>query len=85
VHSLRDFSKTKKSLRTVHLPEGLANDLWLSPQECPDRSPEAFIFPNGALAKGARKNGFMRTDNYRARVLKKLAEKLESGPYSRAT
>ncbi len=24
---LRDFGKTKKSLRTVHLPEGLANEL----------------------------------------------------------
>lgn len=73
---LRDFGKTRKSLRTVHLPEGLANELWLWKQECPDRSPEAFIFPNARKRNGAKKNGFIRTDNYRARVLKKLAEKL---------
>jgi integrase len=73
----RDFGKTKKSLRTVHLPEGLANDLWLWKQGCPDRSPEAFIFPNARKRNGAKKNGFIRTDNYRARVLKKLAHNLE--------
>jgi integrase len=73
---LRDFGKTKKSLRTVHLPEGLATELWLWKQECPDRSPEAFIFPNSRKRNGAKKNGFIRTDNYRARVLKKLAAKL---------
>ena len=43
---LRDFGKTKKSLLTVHLPEGLATELWLWKQECSDRSGEAFIFPN---------------------------------------
>lgn len=73
---LRDFGKTKKSLRTVHLPEGLANELWLWKQECPDRSPEAFIFPNARKRNGAEQNGFIRTDNYRARVLKKPAETL---------
>jgi integrase len=73
---LRDYGKTKKSLRTVHLPVGLANDLWLWKQECPDWSPEAFIFPNARKRNGATRNGFIRTDNYRARVLKKLAEKL---------
>jgi integrase len=45
-------------------------------QECRDSSPEAFIFPNARKRMGAKKNGFIRTDNYRARVLKKLAEKL---------
>lgn len=73
---LRDFGKTAKSLRTVHLPEGLANELWLWKQECPDCSPEAFIFPNARKRNGAKTNGFIGTDNYRARVLKKLAEKL---------
>jgi integrase len=73
---LRDYGKTKKSLRTVYLPVGLANELWLWKQECPDSSPEAFIFPNVRKRNGARKNGFIRTDNYRARVLKKLAGKL---------
>jgi integrase len=73
---LRDFGKTQKSLRTVHLPEGLANELWLWKQECPDRSPEAFIFPNARKRNGAKRNGFIRTDNYRARVLRTLAAKL---------
>jgi integrase len=73
---LRDFGKTKKSLRTVHLFDGLANELWLWKQECRDSSAEAFIFPNARKRSGAKKNGFIRTDNYRARVLKKLAEKL---------
>jgi len=73
---LRAYGKTKRSLRTVHLPEGLANDLWLWKQESPDPSPGAFIFPNSRKRNGAVKNGFIRTDNYRARVLKKLAEKL---------
>ena len=73
---LRDFGKTKQALRTVHLPEGLANELWLWKQECPDRSPEAFIFPNARRRSGAKTNGFIRTDNYRTRVLKKLAEQL---------
>jgi integrase len=70
---LRDFGKTKKSLRTVHLPAGLANELWLWRQECSDPSPDGFIFPNSRKRDGARRNGFIRTDNYRARVLKKLA------------
>jgi integrase len=73
---LRDFGKTKKSLRTVHLPDGLAIELWMWKQECPDRSAEAFIFPNARKRNGAKTNGFIRTDNYRARVLKKLAAKV---------
>mgnify|MGYP005814139301 CR=1 FL=1 len=73
---LRDFGKTKKSRRKVHLPKGLVNELWLWKQECPDRSAEAFIFPNARKRNGVKKNGFIRTENYRARVLKKLAEKL---------
>jgi integrase len=73
---LRDWGKIRKSLRTVHLPEGLANELWLWMQECPDLSADAFIFPNSRKRNGAKKNGFIRTDNYRAGVLKKLAEEL---------
>jgi hypothetical protein len=57
---------------------GLANELWLWKQECPDASPDAFIFPNSRRRNGAKKNGFIRTDNYRARVLKKLAAELGS-------
>jgi len=73
---LRDYGKTKKSLRTVHTPAGLANDLWLWKQECPNATSEAFLFPNSRKRNGARRNGFIRTDNYRARVLKPLARVL---------
>ena len=72
---LRDFGKTQRALRTVHLPEGLVNELWVWKQD-PDHSPEAFIFPNARKRNGAKKNGFIRTDNYRARVLTKLATEL---------
>ncbi len=68
--SIRPWGKTKKSLGSVHLPKELADDLWLWKQECPDSSPEAFLFPD---AKG----GFMDTGNYRRRVLHRLAKDLE--------
>jgi len=74
---LREFGKTQKALRTVHLPEGLVNELWLWKQECPDHSPEAFVFPNARKRNGAKKNSFIRTDNCRSRVLAKLAAELE--------
>jgi len=67
--SIRPWGKTRKSLGRVHLPKELAEDLWLWKQECPDSSPDAFIFPD---AKG----GFMDTGNYRKRVLHKLARDL---------
>src|SRR6516162_1439393 len=73
---IRPWGKTKRSLGEVHLPEGLANELWLWKQECPDPSPGAFILPNSRKRNGATKNGFIRTDNYRARALKKLAKEL---------
>ena len=47
-----------------------------SGKECPDPCSQAFIFPNARKRNGATKNGFIRTDNYRVRVLKKLAEEL---------
>ena len=50
-------------MRPIPLAERLAQDLWLWKQECPDSSPEAFIFAN---ARG----GFMNATNYRSRVLK---------------
>jgi integrase len=73
---LRDHGKTKMSLRTVHLPGGLVNDLWRWKQQCPNPSPEAYIFPNSRKRNGAKQNGFIRTDNYRARVLKPFAKQL---------
>ena len=67
--AIRPWGKTRKSLGRVHLPKELAEDLWLWKQECPDSSPDGFIFPD---AKG----GFMDTGNYRKRVLHKLARDL---------
>jgi len=67
--AIRPWGKTRKSLGRVHLPKELGEDLWLWKQECPDSSPDAFIFPD---AKG----GFMDTGNYRKRVLHKLARDL---------
>jgi integrase len=68
--AIRPWGKNKRSLGWVHLPKELAEDLWLWKQECPDASPDAFIFPD---AKG----GFMDTGNYRKRVLHTLARELE--------
>ena len=52
------WGKTRKSLGVVHVPQELADDLWLWKQRCPNSSPEAFIFPN-------KKGGFMDSCNYR--------------------
>lgn len=73
---LRDFGKPRSRCGRRPPPEGLATELWLWGQECPDRSAEAFIFLNARKRNGSKTNGFIRTDNYRARVLKKLAAKL---------
>jgi integrase len=67
---LRPWGKTKRSLGVIHLPQALAEELQLWKQQCPDASPEAFIFTD---AKG----GFMDTGNFRRRVLHKLADELE--------
>jgi integrase len=66
---IRPWGKTRRSLGDVHLPKGMADNLWLWKQECTRSSPDAFIFPN---ADG----GFLDTANYRNRVLTPLAEKL---------
>ena len=66
---IRPFGKTEKSLGDVLLPKGMVDDLWLWKQECPDSSPDSFIFPN-------TDGGFMETGNYRNRILIPLAEKL---------
>jgi integrase len=82
--TLRPFGKTPGSLTKVHLPDGLADELFSWKMECKEAScknpscrkdehrkdsPDAFIFPN---ADG----GFMDTSNYRSRVLKPLADSL---------
>ncbi len=66
---IRPWGKTQRSLATVHLPKDLAKQLAAWRQQAPDPSPEAFIFPN-------QTGGFLDTDNYRKRVLHKLAKDL---------
>ncbi len=66
---IRLWGKTKKSLGVVYLARELSDDLWLLKQECSDASSDTFIFPN---ADG----GFMDPDNYRKRILHKLARDL---------
>lgn len=66
---IRPWGKTRKSLGMVHLPKKLTADLLRWKEQCPDPSPEAFIFPN-------KDGDFMDTSNYRKRVLHKLAADL---------
>jgi integrase len=68
--NIRPWGKTKKSLTVIHIPRSLADDLQRWKEQCPDPSPGAFIFPNKA-------GGFLDTDNYRKRVLHKLAKDLK--------
>ena len=67
---IRPWGKTQRSLATVHLPKELVKELVEWREHCPDPSPDAFIFPN-------QDGGFLDTDNYRKRVLHKLARDLE--------
>ncbi|MBB5341417.1 site-specific integrase [Tunturiibacter gelidoferens] len=82
--NIRDWGKTKKSLTVIHIPLELADDLQAWRLECEERAQEAaakdktkspflseddFIFANEV-------GGFLDTDNYRKRVLHKLARDL---------
>jgi integrase len=68
--NIRPWGKTKKSLAVIHIPSTLAVELEVWRLQCPDSNREAFIFANQA-------GNFMDTDNYRKRVLHKLARDLE--------
>ena len=65
---LRNWGKTRKALRPVHIPKELAGDLWLWRRECKNPTPEGFIFPN-------RLGGFIDPQNYRKKM-RKLGEDL---------
>ncbi|MGA2886756.1 MAG: tyrosine-type recombinase/integrase [Terracidiphilus sp.] len=65
--NIRPWGKTRKSLAPVHLPPVLVSDLKAWKANCPDSSPDAFIFPND-------EGGFLDSGNYRKRVLHQLAE-----------
>ncbi|HEX3105165.1 MAG TPA: tyrosine-type recombinase/integrase, partial [Terriglobales bacterium] len=67
---LRNWGKTRKALRPVHIPKELADDLWLWKQESKHSEPEDFIFPNRL-----RKGGFIDPQNYR-RKMRKLGKEL---------
>jgi integrase len=81
---IRDWGKTKKSLTVIHIPRQLADDLQAWRLECEEKareafskgkrksaslSPEVFIFEN-------EDGGFLDTDNFRKRVLHKIAREL---------
>ena len=83
--NIRDWGKTKKSLTVIHIPKELADDLQAWRLECEERareaaakdktkspllSPDGFIFANEV-------GGFLDTDNFRKRVLHKLARDLK--------
>lgn len=68
--NIRPWGKTKKSLTVIHIPRSLADDLQRWKEQCPDPSPGAFIVHDKA-------GGFLDTDNYRKRVLHKLAKDLK--------
>jgi integrase len=44
--NIRPWGKTKNSLTSIRLPKDLATALRLWQKQCPDSSPDAFIFPN---------------------------------------
>ncbi len=67
---LRNWGKTRKALRPVHIPQELADDLWLWRQESEHQKPEDFIFSN-RLKKG----GFIDPQNYRKKM-RKLGQEL---------
>jgi len=66
---IRLWGKTRGSLTAIPIAKVLARDLVEWKQQCPDPSPEAFIF-------AAPRGGFMDSSNYRKRVLHKLAQEL---------
>jgi integrase len=81
---IRDWGKTKKSLTVIHIPRQLADDLQAWRLDCEEKAKEAF-------SKGKRKSaslspevfifenedgGFLDTDNYRKRVLHRIAREL---------
>jgi integrase len=60
---LRNWGKTRKALRPVHLPPELADDLWMWRQESKHPKPEDFIFSNRL-----RRGGFIDPQNYRKKM-----------------
>jgi integrase len=60
---VRNWGKTRKALRPVHIPKELSDDLGLWQRECKTSAPDGFIFPN-------RSGGFIDPQNYRKKMRK---------------
>ena len=82
---IRDWGKTKKSLTVIHIPRQLADDLQAWRMECEARAREAFskrkresaaVSPDEFIFEN-EDGGFLDTDNYRKRVLHKIARELK--------
>jgi integrase len=82
---IRDWGKTKKSLSVIHIPKQLAGDLQAWRLECEEKAREAFakgkrksasLSPDGFIFEN-EDGGFLDTDNYRKRVLRKVARDLQ--------
>jgi len=82
---IRDWGKTKKSLTVIHIPRQLADDLQAWRLECEEKAREAFSKGKGKSASLSPEvfifenedGGFLDTDNYRKRVLHKVARELQ--------
>jgi integrase len=82
---IRDWGKTKKSLTVIYIPRQLADDLQAWRRECEENAREAFskrkrksasLSPDDFIFQN-EDGGFLDTDNYRKRVLHKIARELE--------
>ena len=82
---IRDWGKTKKSLSVIHIPKQLADDLQAWRLECEEKAREAFakskrtsasLLPDDFIFEN-EDGGFLDTDNYRKRVLHKVARDLQ--------
>ena len=82
---IRDWGKTKKSLTVIHIPQQLADDLQAWRLECEAKAREAFskgkrkstsVLPDDFMFEN-EEGGFLDTDNYRKRVLHKIARELQ--------
>jgi integrase len=82
---IRDWGKTKKSLTVIHIPRKLADDLQAWRLECEAKAREDFAEDKRASATLSsddfifqnENGGFLDTDNYRKRVLHKIARDLK--------
>jgi integrase len=82
---IRDWGKTKKSLTVIHIPRQLADDLQAWRLEREGKAKEAFsknkkksaaLSPDDFMFEN-EEGGFLDTDNYRKRVLHKIARELQ--------